>query len=124
VAYKEILHYARASAAGEAIFVILGSSNPFPLFGRMDAFVLSSDYEGRPLVLYEAFALGLSVISTDIPGPAEVLNEGYGLVVENSVEGLVRGMQVALRGEVPQRPYDFEAHNRSALERFYKAVGV
>ncbi len=122
--YKQLCRRARSSPASGAIFIALGSDNPYPLVARMDTMVLASYYEGRPLVLYEAFALGLSVLSTDIPGPAEILNQGYGLVVENSVDGLVAGMQAALRGEIPQRPYDFEAHNRFALGQFYKAVGA
>lgn len=124
LAHDQVLIHARKSAARDSIIVILGSGNPFPIFARMDAFVLSSNYEGRPMVLYEAFALGLPVISTDIPGPAELLNEGYGLVVRNNVEGLAQGMSRALRGQVPQRQYDFDAHNRFALQQFYKAAGV
>ncbi len=123
LAYEAIVKHARASVASESIFIILGSGNPFPLVAKMNAFVFSSFYEGIGLVLYEAFALGLPVLSTDIPGPSELLNQGYGLVVDNNVDGLVSGMQAALRGEVPQRPYDFEAHNRFALQQFYKAVG-
>jgi CDP-glycerol glycerophosphotransferase len=121
--YESLLQRVRDSPARAEIFLAKGSSNPFPIFARMSALVLSSYYEGRPLSIYESFALNLPVISTDIPGPAELLRRGYGLVVENSVEGLVEGMKAALRGEIPQRPYDFEAHNRFALEQFYKAVG-
>jgi CDP-glycerol glycerophosphotransferase len=121
--YRQLSRRVQSSPASESIFIGLGSDNPYPLVVRMDTMVLASYYEGRPLVLYEAFALGLSVLSTDIPGPAEILNQGYGLVVENSIEGLVEGMRAALRGEIPIRDYDIEAHNRFALSQFYKAVG-
>jgi CDP-glycerol glycerophosphotransferase len=122
VSFEKVSRHAQASAAKNSIFVLLGSGNPFPLVSRMNAFVLSSNYEGKPIVLYEAFALGLPVVSTDISGPDEVLGEDYGLLVHNSVEGLVEGMQAAIRGDVAQRPYDFETHNQFALDRFYQAV--
>jgi CDP-glycerol glycerophosphotransferase len=117
--YEAVLERAQNSPAASSIFVLLGSNNPFPLLARSDAFVFSSFYEGIGLVLYESFALGIPVISTDIPGPSELLSEGYGLVVDNSVDGLAEGMNAALEGKVPMRPYDFEKHNRESLESFY-----
>lgn len=120
--YAQVADRAAKSTAASAIFVLHGSGNPFPLVAQMNSLILSSFYEGRPMVLSEAFELGLDVISTDIPGPSELLNQGYGLVVENSEDGLVEGMRAALRGEVPRKAFDFEAHNKFAVEQFLKVI--
>ena len=49
-------------------------SNPYPLLARAKLLVLSSDYEGLPVVLLESLALGVPTISTDCEsGPREVL---------------------------------------------------
>jgi CDP-glycerol glycerophosphotransferase len=122
--FFEVYQRAQSSRAKDSIFVVVGTANPFPIVSRMDAMVFSSFYEGIGLVLYEAFALGLPVISTDIPGPSELLNQGYGLVVNNNVNGLVYGMEAALDGKIPGRPYDFETHNQFALKQFYKLIEV
>jgi CDP-glycerol glycerophosphotransferase len=122
VLYGALLKKAVKSPAADAIYILLGSDNPFPLMKRMNAFVFSSFYEGIGLVLYESFALGLPVISTDIPGPSELLKQGYGLVVDNNTQGLVTGMYAALDNEIPFRAYDFEKHNKEALKQFYKVV--
>jgi len=57
--------------------------DPWPYLASANLFVLSSDYEGFPLVLAEAMHAGLKVVSTDcVSGPAEMLDGGrYGRLV-------------------------------------------
>ncbi len=115
---SDIQQKASRSSACESICVMLGSTNPFPLTKRCDTMVFSSFYEGLPLVIFESLQLGLRVLSTDIPGPREFLQQGYGLVVENSVGGLVEGMKSAISRDIPFREFDLDAHNRAALRAF------
>src|SRR5690606_17547431 len=50
--------------------------NPYAYMQQATAQLLSSDYEGFPLVLPEALALGTPVVSVDCPcGPAEILQD-------------------------------------------------
>ncbi len=62
--------------------------NPFAWLSRSSLFVLSSQWEGFGIVLVEAIALGIPVVSTDCPnGPNEILKNGkFGelVPVENS----------------------------------------
>ncbi|MDP5292835.1 glycosyltransferase [Oceanimonas sp. CHS3-5] len=55
--------------------LLLGKrENPYAYMRRAHALVLSSDYEGFPLVAVEALACGTPVVSTDCPtGPSEIL---------------------------------------------------
>lgn len=57
--------------------------NPYKFFSRADVFVLSSCFEGLPMVILEAMACGAPVISTDCKsGPREILyDEKHGMLV-------------------------------------------
>jgi glycosyltransferase involved in cell wall biosynthesis len=74
--------------------------NPYKFLSRADVFVLSSGYEGLPMVVLEAMACGVPVISTDCrSGPREILQDGRcGLLVPMGDEGaLSKGIVTLLR---------------------------
>ena len=59
--------------------------NPYPFVKQSLFMVLSSRFEGFPMVIPEALGLGVPVVSVDCEsGPNEVIKNGYnGLLVEN-----------------------------------------
>ena len=67
--------------------------NPYPYIKNCDCFVLSSEYEGYGIVVKEALFLKRLILTTNVVGPKEILNDGkYGLIVENSKEALLSSM--------------------------------
>ena len=73
--------------------------NPYKFMSHSSVFALSSGWEGFGVVLVEALALGLPVVSTDCTyGPAEILSGGrYGtLVPVGDDEALAKGILSAL----------------------------
>lgn len=82
------------------------TDNPYPYFKNADFYILSSRYEGFPTVLFEAITLKKKIISTEVSGVNEMLNNGdLGLIIENSEEGIYSGMKKAL-----SQPQEFEKY--------------
>ncbi|MGV0110480.1 CDP-glycerol glycerophosphotransferase family protein [Arthrobacter sp. CP30] len=92
--------------------------NPFPVIRRGDCFVFSSNYEGQGLAVLEALILGKPVISTDVVGPRSILEDGYGLLVENSVEGIFKGMTTFLESWPVHELFDYSSYESQALDNF------
>jgi CDP-glycerol glycerophosphotransferase len=113
-----------ARQAGVEDLVIFAGhiANPFPIIAQADCFVLSSDYEGQPMVLLEALTLGKPVIATDIPGSRSVLGQAdgpdLGLLVPVSDAGVTEGMRAFLAGEIGTASFDAEAYCDAALQEF------
>jgi glycosyltransferase involved in cell wall biosynthesis len=74
-------------------------------FRSASLFVLPSRYEGMPLALLEAQALGLPAVAFDCPtGPAEIIGEGSGIVVADfDVDALARAIVALLSDPVRRR---------------------
>ncbi|MFT2011407.1 glycosyltransferase [Pontibacter sp. 13R65] len=64
----------------ESIDLVGFQINPVAWVAKSDLFVLSSDFEGFGMVVVEALATGITVVTTKCDfGPAEIVNEGeYG----------------------------------------------
>lgn len=82
-----------------------------------DCFVLFSDYENLPCVLLESLSSGVPVIATKVGGIPELINEKYGLLIQNSDEDLYIAMKKMLEGEArkynPQDLYQYVEENFS-----------
>jgi len=98
--------------------------NPHAVMAHADCFVLSSDYEGQPMVILEALVLGLPIVTVEFASAKNALPAGSGLVVPQSDDGVAEGMRAFLRGEVPASAFDYVAYNRKAVEQFYRAIGA
>ena len=67
---------------------------------QADAFLLTSRDEAFPLVVGESLIVGIPVVATECCGVAEWLENGkYGMIVENSLEGIIRGMKTCLENQ-------------------------
>jgi glycosyltransferase involved in cell wall biosynthesis len=115
----------------------LGIRTDIPdLLGALDAFVLSSNYEGNPLSVIEAMAAGLPIVSTAAGGVPELIENGReGFIVQpGDLAGLADSMTFLLNHENARKSMGGAAARRAkehfdisamltAYEELYETLG-
>ena len=78
-------------------------------YSKAEVYVLSSRWEGMPLVLVEAMSHGLPIVTSDLPVSKEILSD-FGLYFKNGdIEDLAQRLEDATH-------IDWEAKSKEALE--------
>ncbi len=128
-------HAGRLGIADSVLFP--GNVSDLPDLMRVsDLYVMSSLWEGLPLVLLEAMACGMANVGTAIEGIEEVIVDGQsGLVVESdnpkalagAIEELLSSEQKrkefgAVALEIVKQKYSFERVNKDLTELYEKIV--
>lgn len=96
--------------------------NPYAVMSSADCFVLSSDYEGQPIVILEARVLGLPIVTTAFGSASSAMEGSGGLIVERSTEALAEGMRAFLAGDVVAAPFNPYDYNADVVGEFHEAV--
>ena len=92
-------------------------NNPYPYIVQANWMVCVSERESFSLALLEAMALKTPVITTNCGGPANIVDGGkYGILVDNSGEGVYEGMKKVL--DDPQLSVRYSADLDKAIERY------
>lgn len=92
------------------VFLVGNQRNPFAILDAADCFVLSSTYEGQPMVLLEAAICEKPIVSTRFASIADALPENTIHVVDQDDDALRDGMLAFLNGEVPPSRLDIPAY--------------
>ena len=91
----------RDKGLSEIVTFLGDRPNPYPYLKAADLMVLPSRRGGMGIVIWEALVCGTPVVATDSGGPREALKNGrWGAVVENSTDGIKRGVLDFLKGRM------------------------
>jgi len=89
-------------------------------FNSADFLVLFSNYENLPVIMVEAFACGLPVLSTNVGGIKEHLNEERGILIESGDENaFIEKLDFMLSNYSSYNPHKIRAY---AVDNFSKKV--
>lgn len=102
----------------EEYIIFLGAQkNPYPYFNISDCLLLSSEYEGYPVVFVEAQILGLPIITTDISDSREDIENKYGIVTNKNTEEIYNAMKAFIeKGYKIQKEFSPEKYNQEILK--------
>lgn len=71
--------------------------NPYPYLKKADFYIMSSRHEGFPTIIAEALILNKPIVSTDVSGIKDLLQNGkLGMITPNSEAGIYEGMKKML----------------------------
>ena len=104
------------------VFILGQRKNPFVYLNKADCFVLSSNHEGQPMVLFEALILNKPIVATDIVANRCILEERKGILVDNSISGLIHGMECFLTKNYDEYEFHPEAYQKECIDMFFKVI--
>lgn len=96
---QRIKNYLKENNLEDSYKLIGFKENPYKYVAKSDLFICSSYREGFSTAVTEALIVGTPVVSTLCSGAKELLgnNNEYGIVVENSEEGIYEGLKLMLK---------------------------
>lgn len=121
--YDSLLVLQQKCKSKDRIIIIKSMSNPFSILRKCDVMVVSSFYEGLPMVILEAIALNIPVASTDIESIKNFFNKfGGGYIMGNSYEGICEGLKYIESNQVERINIDVDKYNKEIIDKFYKEL--
>ncbi len=102
----------KESKLEDTIFMVGNKKNPYVYLKKSSALLFTSIYEGYGVVLDEARVLNIPIISTDVADAKNITEKGFGILCENSSEGVYLGMKEFLdKGYNIKEKFDYNKFN-------------
>ena len=107
---------------GKNIIFQGSQENPYPYFKISDCVVLSSDYEGYPVVFLESFLFNKPIITTDVSDFRDI-QDGRGIVTPKTTKGLYKAMKQYLeKGYRLEKRFDAKEYNLKIEKQLKKIL--
>lgn len=91
--YELVKNLVKKYNLNDKVILMGRKRNPFPYVKKSDCFLMCSRYEPFGIVILEAMILGVPVLSCDVASIKEIMDDKYGIIVDNSEEGLYNGLK-------------------------------
>lgn len=117
--YKEMIEDYKLD---DTVIFLGKKENPYPYFELSDAVLLSSDYEGYPVVFLEALTLNKTILSTKISDWKD-LDKIYGLFCNNTPNGVYYMMKdYLLNGFKSKNKFNYKTYNEEINKKLNEII--
>ena len=95
--------------------------NPYPYLKKSDCLLMSSQFEGYPVVFVESMILNKPIVTTLVSDANKDIKGKFGIVTENSLDGVYDGMKKFLdEGFEIKKKFDPEKFNKDIINELKK----
>lgn len=102
---------------------LLGSRvNPYKYLSRASAMLFSSSFEGYGIVLDEARVLNKPIITTNVADSKMIVEAGYGILCENSIDGIYNGMKKFIENGYECKHFNYKKFNDNITKTILEIV--
>jgi len=106
----------------ETVLFLGKKKNPFPYIKLADCILLTSDYEGSPVVFTETMVLNKPIITTNVAG-SEQIKDKFGFVAEKNINDIYEKMNLFMRdGFEIKEKFDAEKYNEDIISKVKKII--
>lgn len=96
--------------------------NPYPYYKISDCTILSSDYEGYPVVFLESFLFNKPIITTDVSDYKEI-QAGKGIVTAKTTKAIYKAMKEFMdKGYKIEKKFNARKHNMEVEKQLKKIL--
>ena len=94
--------------------------NPYPYFKISDCVILTSDYEGYPVVFLESFILNKPTITTKVSDYKDIEGK-YGYITSKQIDDIYEKMKEMIKnGYEIKESFDADKYNNDIIEKLEK----
>lgn len=103
----------------EKEIIFLGpKKNPYPYFKECDSVILTSNFEGYPVVYIESLVFNKPIITTDVSDSKKDIEGKYGIVCSKDVKQISKAMEEFINnGYEIKNKFDPEKYNNEIIKK-------
>ena len=92
--------------------------NPYPYMNKADYIILTSDYEGFPVIYLEALVLGKQIITTIKTSDESINIEKYAYIISKDEKTMVKEVKDILNQDVKKKTINIDSIQKDRMKLF------
>ena len=107
----------------ERVIFLGKKKNPYPYFKISDYLILTSEYEGFPVVYNEAKILNLPVITTNVSDSETIIENNYGIITSKDINNIAQNMEKVINPKTQNKEkFDFKKYNEINIQKLEEII--